>query len=255
MRPILFQLFGLNVYGYGVMIALGIITAFFLLNKRAKDQGYDDDKIFNMTMLAVLAGVLGGKLLYIVTDFQYIIKDPSLLKDIGNGFVIYGSIIGGVMAVYIYCKKSNWHVLKVFDLVIPSLALAQGFGRIGCFFAGCCYGSPTCLPIGIEFNNSPFAPSGVPLHPTQIYSSIFDFILCLLLLWYDKREHKEGRTFSLYLILYSIGRFLVEYLRNDPRGNVGALSTSQFIAIITLVLGVALYNINYIKGRLVKVEK
>lgn len=255
MRPVLFNVFGINIYGYGLMIAIGILTAVILLDKRAKVKGYDDDKVFNMAMIAIVAGVIGGKALYIITDIKYIIEDPTILKDLGSGFVVYGSIIGGVMAVYMYCKKNNWSVLKIFDLVIPSLPLAQGFGRIGCFFAGCCYGAPTNLPIGIEFKNSPFAPMGVHLHPTQIYSYIFDFLLAAFLLWYDRKERKDGRLFSLYIIIYSIGRFLVEFVRNDPRGNVGFLSTSQFIGILTLILGLIIYNIDNIKGRLIKVEE
>ncbi|WP_032123571.1 prolipoprotein diacylglyceryl transferase [Clostridium amazonitimonense] len=255
MKPVLFNIFGIKIYGYGLMIALGIFTGFLLLDKRAKSKGYNDDKVFNMTILAVIAGVIGGKLLYIITDLAAIMEDPSILKDIGNGFVVYGSIIGGVIAVYFYCKKQKWNTLKVFDLMIPSVPLAQGFGRIGCFLAGCCYGAPTDFSCSVVFKDSPFAPLGIPLHPTQIYSSIFDFLLALFLLWYDKKNSKHGRVFSLYIILYSIGRFFIEFLRDDPRGAVGVFSTSQFIGIITLIIGLILFNLDKIKGSLVKGEK
>ncbi len=255
MRPVLFNIFNIEIYGYGFMIAVGILVAVILLDKRSKDKGYDQDKIFNMTIIAILCGVLGGKLLYIITDIKYIVENPSTLKDFGNGFVVYGAITGGAIAVYMYCKKQGWNILKVFDLAIPTVALAQGFGRIGCFLAGCCYGAPTNLPIGVEFNNSHYAPAGIKLHPTQIYSSIFDFALAVFLLWYDKKNKKEGRTFALYTILYSIGRFFVEYLRNDPRGNVGILSTSQFISLIVVVIGIIIFNLDKIKGRMEKVEK
>jgi phosphatidylglycerol---prolipoprotein diacylglyceryl transferase len=244
MKPVLFEFFNISIYGYGAMIALGICAAVLLVTRRARQRSYDEDSILNMSIFAVIAGILGGKLLYIITDIKIIIQDPSLLKDIGSGFVIYGAIIGGALAVFIYCRKKDWRFLKVFDLVIPSIPLAQGFGRIGCFLAGCCYGKETILRIGVEFKNSPFAPAGVHLHPTQIYSSIFDFFLAFFLLWYDRKERKEGRIFSMYVIIYSIGRFLVEFLRDDPRGSVGALSTSQFISIFTLVIGIFFFNIH-----------
>ncbi|QAT38894.1 prolipoprotein diacylglyceryl transferase [Clostridium sp. JN-9] len=249
MRPILFSVFGVNVYGYGTMIAIGILSAVILLGYRAKQRGYNEDHIFNMSVIAVISGIIGGKLLFIITEMTSIINDPSILKDIGNGFVIYGAVIGGAAAVYFYSRRKKWNTLKVFDMVIPTVALAQGFGRIGCFFAGCCYGRETALPIGVEFTNSLFAPPNIIRYPTQIFSSCFDFLLALFLLWYDRKNHKEGRTFALYLIIYSIGRFLVEFLRGDPRGNVGALSTSQFISIFVFIAGIILFNIHLIWKR------
>jgi phosphatidylglycerol:prolipoprotein diacylglycerol transferase len=249
MKPVLFEIFGIKIYGYGTMIAIGIFAGLFLLDHRAKNKNYSEDSIWNMAIIAIILGVLGGKLLYIITEINAIIEDPSMLLDVGEGFVIYGSIIGGVLGVIFYCKRKGWNVLKIFDLVIPSLPLAQGFGRIGCFLAGCCYGRETTLPIGIEFKNSPFAPAGVLRHPTQIYSSIFDFILAFFLLWLDKKERKDGQLFGLYFICYSIGRFMVEFLRDDPRGSVSVFSTSQFIGLFTLVLGMIMFNLNRIKPK------
>ncbi|RXI48672.1 prolipoprotein diacylglyceryl transferase [Clostridium tetani] len=244
MKPVLFELFGLKIYGYGAMIALGILAAVILLDKRSKKRGYNEDHIFNMAIVGIIGGILGGKLLYIIVDIKNIIDNPEILKDLGNGFVIYGAIIGGAISVYLYCKKKNWDVLKMLDLVVPSVALAQGFGRIGCFLAGCCYGKPTKLPIGVMFTNSPFAPSNIHLHPTQIYSSIFDFLLAFFLLWYSRKAEKPGRVFSLYVIIYGVGRVIVEFLRGDPRGNVSMLSTSQFISLFTIIIGIFVFNID-----------
>jgi phosphatidylglycerol---prolipoprotein diacylglyceryl transferase len=244
MRPVLFQIWGVKIYGYGAMIALGILTALMLLSYRAKKRGYNEEKIFDMSILAIVFGVLGGKLLYIITNINNIIESPSVLKDVGSGFVVYGSILGGLLGVYIYCRMKKWSLLEIVDLVVPSLPLAQGVGRIGCFLAGCCYGRETSLPIGVIFPSVPLslAPAGVHLVPTQIYSAVFDFALAAFLLWYDKKERKRGRIFSMYLIIYSIGRFFVEFLRADVRGNVGFLSTSQFISLFIIVLGIFLYN-------------
>ena len=162
--------------------------------------------------------------------------------NFGYGFVVYGAIAGGALAMYLYCRHKKWNIIEMLDMTVPGLAIAQGFGRIGCFLAGCCYGAPTDLPLGVVFPANSLAPSGIHLHPTQIYSSIFDFILGIFLLYYSKKQRKDGKILGMYLIIYSVGRFLVEFLRNDPRGNVGLLSTSQFIAIFTLIFGIAVFN-------------
>ncbi|MGL5634265.1 MAG: prolipoprotein diacylglyceryl transferase [Sarcina sp.] len=256
MKPVLFNLGGFNIYGYGFLIAIGIICAVFLLNRNAKKRGYNEDHIFNLVIITILMGILGGKVLYIITDFKSVMQDPlSIFKEFGYGFVIYGAIIFGILGVFLYCKYKKWNSLEVFDMVVPGLALAQGFGRIGCFLAGCCYGGVTDGPLYLVFPSGGLAPAGVHLHPTQIYCAIFDFLLAAFLMWYSKhREKNAGDTLCMYMIIYSIGRFLVEFLRNDPRGSVGALSTSQFISIFMLIAGVIIYNRHRFKGRYRKSE-
>ncbi|MBU3178906.1 prolipoprotein diacylglyceryl transferase [Clostridium estertheticum] len=247
MKPILFEFSFVKIYGYGLMIMIGILSALCLLSCRSKKEQYNEDNVWDMAILTIICGVIGGKVMYIITDIKEVLQNPSVLKNVGNGFVIYGAILGGILGIYIYSKKKAWNTLSVLDLLVPSLPLAQGFGRIGCFLAGCCYGKVTSLPIGVEFNNSLFAPANVHLIPTQIFSSIFDFMLALFLLWYDRRERKKGRVFSLYLIIYSVGRFLIEFLRDDPRGNVAIFSTSQFISLFVLIIGALLFNFERIK--------
>ncbi|MPQ42205.1 prolipoprotein diacylglyceryl transferase [Clostridium tarantellae] len=255
MKPILFEFFGIKIYSYGLMIGIGIISAIFLLTSRAKKKGYDEDSLFNLIIITVISGILGGKALYIITDFNYIKNNPTVIfSQFGYGFVIYGAIILGALAAIIYSKRKGWSILEIGDLLVPSLALAQGFGRIGCFLAGCCYGAETTSVLSVVFPAGGLAPAGIHLHPTQIYCSIFDFTLAFFLLWYDKKKSSKGKTFAMYLIIYSIGRFLVEFLRNDPRGSVGELSTSQFISIFILILGILIFNINKVKGRKEKIE-
>ena len=131
--------------------------------------------------------------------------------------------------------------MKYFDLVMPSIALAQGFGRIGCLLAGCCYGRETDCFFSITFRHSDFAPNGVPLIPTQIYSSLLDFIHFGFLLFVAKHKKADGQVAACYLICYSIGRFILEFFRGDlERGSVGVLSTSQFISVFAAAAGAAL---------------
>lgn len=248
MKLILFNLFGFNVYSYGFMIGIGIIVGVMILNSRAKSVGFDENNIFNMVIITILSGILGGKLLFIITNLSEFIKNPiSFITDFGYGFVIYGAIFGGMLAIVLYSKLKKWDALEVFDLVVPGLAIAQGFGRIGCLLAGCCYGAETTSPLYIIFPENSLAISHVHLHPTQIYSSIFDFALGIFLIMYSKKKKNNGRIFGLYLICYSVGRFFVEFLRNDARGSVGIFSTSQFISIFILILGIFVFNFSNIK--------
>ena len=162
-----------------------------------------------------------------------------LLRRLGHFFVVYGGIIGGILAGWIYCRAKKINFWVYFDLVMPSVALAQGFGRIGCLLAGCCYGKETGSPLSVTFTDSSFAPNGVALVPTQIYSSILDFLNYFILLIILKNQKKDGETAAAYLIFYSAGRFVLEFFRGDlARGNVGALSTSQFISIFTFAAGI-----------------
>lgn len=255
MRIVLFELFGIQIKGYGLMIAIGIIVAASIFINKGKKRGYDEDSLINLIIFTVIGGILGGKTLFILTELKDIINDPSILLNFGYGFVIYGAIGGGALTMYLYCKKKKWNIIEIFDIVVPGLAIAQGFGRIGCFLAGCCYGAETDLPIGVVFPEGSLAPSGIHIHPTQIYSSIFDFALGFLLLYYGRKQRMNGKVMAIYLIVYSIGRFLVEYLRDDHRGSIGLFSTSQFIAIFTLVLGIIMFNINkFFKGEKKKIE-
>ena len=255
MRKVLFEVFGISIYSYGLMIALGVLFAGIMFIKRAKKSDYSEDHLFDAIIFAVISGILGGKLLYIIVEFKEIKEDPSILLNFGNGFVIYGAIILGAVGLLLYCKKRKWNYGEIFDYAAPSVALAQGFGRIGCFLAGCCYGSETDMWFGVTFPTGSLAPTGVHLHPTQIYSAAFDFALAIFLILYSRENKVKGRVFAMYTIIYSVGRFLVEFLRNDPRGSVGVLSTSQFIAIGTFILGIVMYNIHKFKRSVKTVEK
>jgi phosphatidylglycerol:prolipoprotein diacylglycerol transferase len=243
MKNELFKIGSLTIHGYGLMIAIGIITAYIVLEKRAKRKGFDPDNAFDMAMWAALGGALGAKLLYYIVEIRSIIENPKLLLNVANGFVVYGGIIGGSICCIIYCRVKKLNTLQWFDLVLPEIAIAQGFGRIGCLLAGCCYGAPTTGSIHITFTESLFAPNNVWLYPTQIMSSAANFLNFLVLVFVIPRFFKKpGQVSAFYLIFYSVGRFIIEIFRGDiERGAVGALSTSQFISIFIFAAGVALF--------------
>lgn len=225
-----------TIHGYGLMIGLGVMAALLLGDYRAKKFGLNGDHIYGMTFSAVILGFVAARILFIITEWENFLQNPMQYFS-GAGFVVYGGIIGGALTIYGFCKIKKISMLSYLDLMIPSVALAQGFGRVGCFLAGCCYGKETDSALGVVFTNSDFAPNGVKVLPTQLFMAGGDILLMAVLLWYAAKRPMRGQTSALYLILYSIGRFVIEFLRNDDRGTVGVLSTSQFIAVFTFIVG------------------
>ena len=227
----------LTIHGFGLMVAIGLLCAILLASKRAKTRNLSPDIVHSLSLISLVFGFLGAKLLYALVNLDVLISNPIQVLS-GSGFVVYGGIIGGVLAAIVFCKLKNVRFLPYFDLVAPSIAVAQGFGRIGCLLAGCCYGRETDSIICIVFHNSTIAPNGVSLVPTQIISSLAAFLLAVILLIYSRNEKTDGKTAALYLVLYSAGRFIIEYFRSDYRGSIGSLSTSQFISIFIFVFGI-----------------
>lgn len=245
------------VHGYGLMIGIGFLLAIVMGTVRAKRLGMEDEAVIDIAILAGICGFAGAKLLFVIVEFPAFIKDP--LSVLGSsGFVVYGGIIAGVVSAWIYCKVKKINFLQYFDLIMPEVALAQGFGRLGCFLAGCCYGKETHSHFGVIFPAGSQAPAGVALIPTQLLSAAGDFLIVLLLLWFSHKAFVQlsntdeetktqkkvtfvtGDIGCLYLCLYGMGRFLIEFLRGDLRGAVGILSTSQFISVFIVALGATL---------------
>ena len=248
MKNELFSIGPVTIYGYGLMIAIGIVSAYLVTEYRAKKAGKDLDLIFSFTIWSVGGGILGAKLLFVLTQIKEIIANPKIMLNVSDGFVVYGGIIGGILTAFVFCKIKKLSFLEHFDLAIPTVALAQGFGRIGCFLAGCCYGRETSCAIGITFHNSSFAPNNISLLPTQLISSGLNFLNFFVLLFFSRRNKKQGRIGALYLLFYGSGRFVLEFFRGDiERGNVGVLSTSQFISIFIVLAGVVMFIVTSLR--------
>lgn len=239
MKNDLLTIGGLTIHGYGLMIGIGFIAAYLMTEYRARKYRMNTDIVFTLFLSSVIFGLLGAKVLYYLTILDRIIEDPGVLLDEMGGFVVYGGIIGGVLAGYVVCRIKKERFWQYFDLIAPAIALAQGFGRIGCLLAGCCYGKETDSPFSITFHTSDFAPNDVALLPTQIYSSILDFLNCIVLCLIAGHAKKERTVSGCYLIFYSTGRFIIEFFRGDlERGSIGMISTSQFISIFIFIAGV-----------------
>ena len=243
----------ITIHGYGLMIAIGFICALLVGTYRAKRKNLDPDVVSNVAIFVIVCGFLGAKLLYVIVEFERFMQDPMSILG-SEGFVVYGGIIAGALTAIIYCKVKKIDFMSYFDLIMPSVAIAQGFGRIGCFLAGCCYGRETQSALGVIFPQGSLAPAGVKLLPTQLFSSVGDFLIAGILIWFSSKSKTKGNTGALYLLLYGIGRFRIEFLRNDERGIVGLLSTSQFISIFFVIGAVVLFIFNKKKQAIITPE-
>ena len=234
MHPILFKIGPITIYTYGVLIATAFFLGLALAVRQARMEGEDLQKIMDLGFYILLSAVVGSRLLYIAVEFREYLSNPlRIFKVWEGGLVFYGGFIIAMAVVIIYIKKNEMSLWKVGDILAPSVAIGQGVGRLGCFFAGCCYGRETDVPWAVIFKNpNTLAPMDVHLHPTQLYDSANGFIIFAALLILRKFKKFDGQLFWTYTLLYAVGRFIVEIFRGDERGFVTAsLSTSQFIAI------------------------
>ena len=245
----------LNIHMYGVMIAVGILCAFLTLFYLTKKKDVDvrfTDFIFYNGIASIVVGF--GFATLFQSTYNYI-KNPSAGFELGSGMTFIGGLIGGVacfLAIYfIFRKKYTARLYEVISLLPCGILIAHAFGRIGCFFAGCCYGKETDSFLGVQFPDLPH-----PVHPTQLYEAAFLFVLFAVSVYLIlKKDFKHN--LSLYLIAYGVFRFLIEYVRGDDRGElVGFVSPSQFWSIFMVVAGVAIiFVMNHILNKVAQSEK
>ena len=235
-----FHVLGIEIPSYGTMIVLGAIIAnlfAFFISKR--DERSLDDLIL-LEAYTALGGFVKTKMLYVIVSIRTIefhrLYDLEYLNSLINGgFVFYGGIFGGFIAI-ILAKKIHHIDLQYYSenytFLIP---LCHGFGRIGCFFAGCCYGMHYDGPFSVVFPHNSFAEPGVPLFPVQLVEAIGLFVISIVLFLLSKKKHAKFSV-ELYILLYGNLRFLLEFLRADEaRGIVKGLSTSQWLSIFLVM--------------------
>jgi phosphatidylglycerol:prolipoprotein diacylglycerol transferase len=251
MHPKLFEFGPIAVYTYGVLLAAAYLFGLQLARARAKARGLDANRILDLGIYIIISALVGAKLLLLVTDFRTFAASPrELLTLARSGGVFYGGLILAVAVALWYIRKIGLPLWTTCDVFAPGIALGHVIGRFGCLFAGCCYGKPTTLPWGITFTD-PFAASNVgtplnqPLHPTQLYEAGAELLILGVLLGTERKGRPfAGRTFWLYMLLYAISRFIIEFYRGDERGTVSlfstSLSTSQFISILLAPLAIVM---------------
>jgi phosphatidylglycerol:prolipoprotein diacylglycerol transferase len=223
---------------YGVLVAVGFLLSLWVARRLAARAGLPPDRVSDLVIWSLLAGLLGSKLSLVLLDLPAYIRQPSLiLGTIRYAGVFYGGFLVGLLVVVLWCRRARIPFGKVADVLAPPLALAHAFGRVGCLAAGCCFGTPTSAPWGVVFTD-PAAretvgtPLGVALHPVQLYEGATNLLLFLLLLWLFGRRRFDGMVAASYVLLYAATRFLWEFFRADERGALGPLSTSQWLALL-----------------------
>jgi phosphatidylglycerol:prolipoprotein diacylglycerol transferase len=252
MYPELLHIGPLTIYTYGLMMATAFLVCYLILKREITKRGDNPEIASNIVFWAAIGGILGSKVLYMIEYFQDVIEDPVGMIFSGAGLVFHGGLIGGTLAVVLVIRKAKKSVGDYADFIGPVLLIGQGIGRIGCFFAGCCHGMKCNLPWGIVF---PYAspPANYPVHPTQLYETIINFSLFFLLVKViHPKMTRVGMTFAIYLMLAGTERFLLEFIRVNPKVALG-LSSAQYTSIALIVVGliIALF---FTKARNVKLN-
>jgi phosphatidylglycerol:prolipoprotein diacylglycerol transferase len=238
MLPVLIKIGPVTLYTYGLMMALAMLTAAYYVQRRAGIEGEDPEKALDLAFYCLIAALVGSRALYIIVEYKQYIADPlAIFKIWEGGLVFYGGFIAAALTGFWFVNKHKIKPWKMADIAAPALALGHGIGRLGCLFAGCCYGKPTDSWLGITFTNPlALAPKGIPLYPTQIFSSLNELTIFVILILVRPYKKFDGQLFLMWMGLYATGRFIIEFYRGDRRGvSVGELSTSQGIAIAVAV--------------------
>ncbi|HJR59403.1 MAG TPA: prolipoprotein diacylglyceryl transferase [Vicinamibacterales bacterium] len=245
MHPILFEIGGFPVYTYGVLLAAAYLLGLQFALMRARARGLDANRVMDLGIWIIISALVGAKLLLLVVDFDTFRQNPrELLTLLRSGGVFYGGLIAAVAVAMWYMRRHRLPIWSVSDAFAPGIALGHVIGRMGCFFAGCCFGKATDVPWAVTFTNEYAArnvgtPLNVPIHPTQLYEAGTELLILGLLLFMERRWRPfAGRTFWSYLFLYGVTRFIIEFYRGDPRGMVGDLSTSQFVSVLLVPLSI-----------------
>ncbi|KGG80559.1 prolipoprotein diacylglyceryl transferase [Caloranaerobacter azorensis] len=235
MNPVAFEIFGISVRWYGILISLGMLLGMIIAVRECRRIGFDEEKLIDLLIFAIPLAIIGARMYYVIFNWEYYRGDILKIINIrGGGLAIHGGIIAAVIVALVYCKVRKVNFWEIADIVAPSIILGQAIGRWGNFINQEAYGTPTDLPWGIIVN-------GQKVHPTFLYESIWDFGVFLFLLWYRKNKVKvKGEVFLLYLMLYSFARFFIEGLRIDSL-MLGKFRVAQLISIIIIAVSMVLF--------------
>jgi phosphatidylglycerol---prolipoprotein diacylglyceryl transferase len=263
MYPELFRIGNFPINTYGVFLALAFLCAILITVRLAARDGLPREKIYDLSLWMLLASLIGSKILMLVVEPEYRENPMQLLSldFLRSGGVFYGGLIGAILAGYFLMRRYNLPWWKTADACAPGIAIGNFFGRQGCFSAGCCWGTPTSLPWGVQFSELGHqitgVPTGVHLHPTQLYESFAMLIVFFFLLWLHKHKRFSGQVILCYALFYSVIRFMIEFVRDNKRNDLlgltslTGLSTSQLISILVGITALVLLVIRWRKASII----
>ncbi|MFY0605466.1 MAG: prolipoprotein diacylglyceryl transferase [Cyclobacteriaceae bacterium] len=259
MHPELFTIGGFTIHGYGFMIMIGAIIGYFYMSTTVKKElGIEPEKVQSLAIFVILAAFIGGKLLFYFEDPSYYFSEPSrMIKGFRTGFVFYGSLLFVIPVTIWFFRKEKWPVWPMMDRLAITACLVHMCGRMGCFLAGCCHGLPTESILGVTYTDlaSQAEPLGVALHPTPLYEITMILLILIVLIMVKRHKKFDGQLFMVYIILYAIGRSVIEVFRGDVRRGFiieDVLSHSQFISLLVIAGAVGVYLHLKKKGELLK---
>ncbi|MBI4666351.1 MAG: prolipoprotein diacylglyceryl transferase [Nitrospinae bacterium] len=245
MHPVLFEFGPITIHTYGLLVASGFMLGIAWTARLGNKEGFDPQVVYDTAFWLVLSAILSSRLAYVIVEYKHFATHPlDIVKFWEGGLVFYGGVIGAVLALYICAKKYGFNLWKFGDIAAPGVALGHVLGRLGCFFAGCCYGQETNVPWAVTFRDvKSIAPLDVPLHPTQLYDALNELIVFGILTLIRPYKKFNGQIWWTWVGLYSSGRIVVESFRGDPRGFWfhGLLSTSQILGALGVTLAIAMY--------------
>lgn len=236
MNRVAFQLFGIPVMWYGIIIGAGAMIALWLAMKLEKEDGLPEGIVLDWFVWGLTFGILGARTYYVIFEWEHYKGDFWKIVNIrGGGLAIHGAILAGIVTTLIFCRRKKIDFWKLSDVLAPALVLAQGIGRWGNYMNGEAHGGPTDLPWAIVVD-------GVKVHPTFFYEFLVDLMICFFLLYYRKHKKNEGEAFLLYTILYSIFRFFIETLRTDSL-YFGSFRMAQLISVLAILVSSILFYV------------
>lgn len=248
MFPKLISIGGFFIPTYGTLVALGFLVALWITLRLARRAGLPSEAVTNLAIYCALGGLLGAKVAMILFDFREYWDNPRSIFSLGTlqaAGVYQGGFLLAIIVAIIYMRRTRLPALETCDVFAPGLAAGHAIGRIGCFAAGCCWGTECHMPWAVTFRNPEAynlvgVPLGVPLHPTQLYESLAEALIFVFLYLRIKRPHAAGEIIGLYLVLYSVARFVVEFYRFHEQGLYFGLSLTQWISLATLLAGISI---------------
>jgi phosphatidylglycerol---prolipoprotein diacylglyceryl transferase len=232
MKPILFSLGAIHLYSYGLSIAIGVLLSLFLMKRRAFQEGFlVPEEVFDMAFTVLVWGFIGARLFYVIQNFSYYRAEPlKILAVWEGGLIFYGGAIAALGGLWLMARKKKWPFWKILDFLAPYGALTHAFGRLGCFLNGCCYGKVCDLPWAVRFPELSHA-----VHPAQLYEAFYDIVLFAFLVQRRKRIRFEGEIALLYFLLYGMGRYTIEFLR-EPGWMWQGLTSNQWLSVAIMVV-------------------
>jgi phosphatidylglycerol---prolipoprotein diacylglyceryl transferase len=244
MHPDLITFGPITLHTYGLLIAIGFVLGLLVAIRTGRRHGIDSQKIMDMGFLLIISGVIGSRITYVLMNFSDYLANPlDMFKLWQGGLVFSGGLLAAIIAAFLYIRHHKLNIWQICDIWAPAVAIGQAIGRIGCFMAGCCYGRPTNSICGVVFTDpkSIAYPLNVPLHPTQLYDSLSNFIIFIILMILSAKKKLDGQVFLWFLIMHSTARLFIERYRGDNRGIFPGTNwtVTQFLAIIILISSIS----------------